>query len=586
MKKVKIEMKIFANSLSVTNRLIRLIVILIIVNISNVNANTLSRKYDVLVAGAGTGGWATAVQAARMGCSVLLIDETDWIGGQMTAAGVTSMDEGMVIRQQGIYNEFYNSAVRKYKEMGKSVSTCYFNTNSIAVEPKIGQKILYDFIDKVNKEGLGHIEVLLRTKILKVYRHGNRVKGVDVMNTDQAGFHKKRINCTILVDATEYGDVIPLTGARYRIGKSTSDNIDLDARIQSNTWTAVIKEYPNGIPAHLQIKTPPPGFFDPRTQKEFYRIVANCDPNHKIGFGDLYAEKTPWLSVVGYRGMPDSSRKDSTAYPTRTHLNIYQNDMMMTVKDLVNPTKRWKKEIEMRMLTLQLLYYVQQELKLPWSVANDEGYDSPYNLSQISNIISDYPSLKPFESVLQFFPPIPYVRESRRMIGLHTVVADEISRFKGPKFFKDAISVNDYSEDLHGSKSQDDMELSLEKAPDIEKENLPWDIRAQPFQLPFGAFIPELIDGFLCAEKNISQSRLVNGATRLQPSTMINGQAVGIIAALAIKNKIQPRLVDFVQVQKAMLDAGVQLVFAKDIVPRNSPDWKNDQLKRLNESEQ
>ena len=80
----------------------------------------------------------------------------------------------------------------------------------------------------------------------------------------------------------------------------------------------------------------------------------------------------------------------------------------------------------------------------------DEGYDPTYNRDQISRIVSEYPSLKPYERVLEFFPPIAYVRESRRMIGLHTLVSGKISRLKGPKAFVDAISVNDYSEDLHG----------------------------------------------------------------------------------------------------------------------------------------
>ena len=55
----------------------------------------LRSSYDVIIAGAGTGGVGAAVQAARMGRSVLLLEETDWIGGQMNAAAVTSMDEGV-----------------------------------------------------------------------------------------------------------------------------------------------------------------------------------------------------------------------------------------------------------------------------------------------------------------------------------------------------------------------------------------------------------------------------------------------------------------------------------------------------------
>ena len=547
-----------------------------------IQAELLPTQCDLLVAGAGTGGWGTAVQAARMGCSVLLMDETDWIGGQMNAAGVTSMDEGPIIRQQGIYHEFYERAVETYQKLGKSVGTCYYKSNSCAVEPRIGQKILYDFIREANQKGPGHIEVSLRSHVVKVFRHGHQVQGADVESVRSNGLITNHVECTVLVDATEYGDVLPLTGARYRIGKSTSDNIDLKARIQDNTWTAVIKEYPAGIPAELQITAPPPGYAETRLKKHFDRIQVADDGKQKLGFDDLYGEKTPWRAVAWYRGMPDSSRKDTPPYynPTRTHLNIPQNDMSMTVGDVVDPAQRWTKEIEMRLVTLQLLYHVQHELKLSWSVANDEGYDSPYNRDRVARIVSERPSLKPYERLLQLLPPIAYVRESRRMIGVLTLVGSDISRSEGPKFFADAISVNDYSEDFHGARSPKDMEASLETVP-TNTTKLPYSKRAGPFQLPFPAFIPESLDGFLAAEKNLSQSRRANGATRLQPSTMLNGQAVGVIAALAIKNKIQPRAVDPIQVQKILLDANVQLVYAAAAAPRNSPEWKPDQLTRL-----
>ena len=75
-----------------------------------------------------------------------------------------------------------------------------------------------------------------------------------------AGASRRDIACKVLIDATEYVDVIPLTGARYRVGNVTSDKLDPAALVQDHTWTAVVREYPNGVPDYLQIKSPPPGY--------------------------------------------------------------------------------------------------------------------------------------------------------------------------------------------------------------------------------------------------------------------------------------------------------------------------------------
>jgi len=84
----------------------------------------IAKDYDIIVAGAGTGGWAAAVQAARLGSRVLLSEETDWIGGQMCAAAVTTMDEDSVwmkfpVRERGLYREFHESMALHYQTLEK-----------------------------------------------------------------------------------------------------------------------------------------------------------------------------------------------------------------------------------------------------------------------------------------------------------------------------------------------------------------------------------------------------------------------------------------------------------------------------------
>ena len=62
---------------------------------------------DVLVVGGGTGGVAASLAAARAGRSVCLLEETDWIGGQLTAQGVAALDEHEHIETFGGTRAYY-----------------------------------------------------------------------------------------------------------------------------------------------------------------------------------------------------------------------------------------------------------------------------------------------------------------------------------------------------------------------------------------------------------------------------------------------------------------------------------------------
>jgi hypothetical protein len=121
------------------------------------------------------------------------------------------------------------------------------------------------------------------------------------------------------------------------------------------------------------------------------------------------------------------------------------------------------------------------------------------------------------------------------------------------------------------------LELDLDRAEDISHDF--GDHGIGPFGVPWECFIPETIDGFLPAEKNISQSRLANGATRLQPSTLLLGQAAGAIAALAVKHFVQPRQVDPILVQSVLLDNQDTLLETPlTDVARRGWEWKPIQL--------
>jgi len=539
----------------------------------------LSDEYDVIVAGAGTGGLGAALQAARMGSTVLLLEETDFIGGQMANAGVTSMDDGGLwarnpVRERGIYREFHESAVNHYYTIEKDPFTAYhFNLQSEGgYEPHIARGILYGLIDETRRRDKTVLDLAIRTKVTAVRKTGDTVEGVTVEEWTEAGPKRKDIKCRVLIDATEYGDVIPLTGARYRVGTSTSDQIDPATRVQDHTWLGVIREYPEGLPKELKMKEPPPGYEDVAKRFKNYQLYGAA-----AWGGENRGMKGPrlWWVYASWRGMPDSLSPSTGEMTEERHTKCGLNggnDYPVSAATMEDSAQRARDELGGINRTLGIIYWFQNELGLPWSVADEEGYFSPYNLQRMKErgVRAD---LLPIAARL---PQWPYVREARRIIGVETLRGQDLyTRDRGAdsaRHWASTIAINDYSFDLHGT--EDSLEEGLD-----EKEYIN---ATGPFPVPFGVFIPEKVDGFLPAEKNFSQSRLANGATRLQPSTMLDGQAAGAIAALAAQKNIQPRQLNIIEVQAALLASGDTLMsrWYAD-VPYGSALWQATQLLSL-----
>jgi hypothetical protein len=539
----------------------------------------LSDDYDVIVAGGGTGGFGAAIQAARMGMRVLILEETDWLGGQM-AAGVTTMDEASgwwkySVRERGIYREFNESMLIHYLTLDKDPMLAYFtypHQTEGGYEPRVARAVLYGFIHQERRKG-AVIDISLRSRIVAVEKEGEIVTGVTVEFLDEEGLSSRSISSSILIDATEYGDVIPLTGARYRSGNRISPDIDLGAPVQDHTWLAIVREYPEGIPAHLQMKEPPPGY-----EAIKRRFSAYSTHGYQIWGPEARGLSRPahWRRYFAWRGLVDSASpltgERSTDRHTRSGFNG-GNDYPVTAATLEDAAQRLLDEREGIYRSLGILYYFQQELGIPWSLAEDEGYNTYYNRVKMERL-----DLRPdLLELAVHLPQQPYVRESRRIVGVGVVRGDDLSeRDEKATLFPTSVAMGDYGMDLDHGDTAGAYEKDLDSGP--------LSPHSGPFMVPFEAFIPEVVDGFVAAEKNISQSRRASGATRMQPSTMLTGQAAGAIAALSIQNGIQPRELDPVQVQAVLLEAGSTLVPRWHVdVPFRSEIWKATQLLSLYE---
>jgi len=548
--------------------------------------------YDVVVVGGGASGVVAAIQAARMGVRVAIVEESGWIGGQATGAGVATMDDNYRTRF-GIYGEFIERATKYYEEHGKSVSIGMFSPGTISFEPAIGQKIFYEMLKEA-----GIVDVYLNSRAHSAVLEGNRVVGAKFLRENLFPFQLK---AHVFIDATELGDFIPLTGARYRAGNRISPNLNLDAQIQDMTQVAIIRKWAHDqkgeMPDKLQVRIMPPDY---EKYVDIFREIVVVD-------GSRWREGGYPFDVAShnaYRGLPDienplpadNSDPNTWVNISRTGINWandypHSNSEGLTVRYLEEKKHRREINRQAMLRTLQFIYYYQNELsQSDWTVDISQGYDTGWNASDWQTWVhydgnDKIDMAEIYGEVLKHFPPFPYVREGRRLLGLYTLRVDDVKRVKelgrAVKNFPTSMALGEYQIDLHAGRASEYLEVEL--GDEYSKFPTTWVGSEGVYQVPFEVFIPEIIDGLIAAEKNISTTRMVNGTTRLHPIVMHVGQAAGAIAALSARNDVQPReLIPFdVQIELWKNGAHLSLYDKLDDVPAASKYWRAVQAATL-----
>ena len=321
-----------------------------------------------------------------------------------------------------------------------------------------------------------------------------------------------KIKARILIDGTDMGDVAAKVGATYDLGMddktSTGESIALDTPvniIQDFTYAAILKEYPDG-------KTPviaqPPGY----TKSKYH---CSCDTF------DCTLKTHPCKTMLSYAKLPNN--KYMINWP------IYGNDYYY---NLVESDRAARQKIlqQAKNHTMGFLYYIQQELGfINLGIADDE-YPTPDGL-----------------------PFMPYYREGRRIKGIVQINMNHAERpfDQANALYRTGIAVGDYPIDHHHGKNA--------KVPRLDYVPIP------SFNIPAGALIPKEVNNLIMADKAISVTNIMNGATRLQPVVLQIGQAAGTLAAISIEKNLKPSRVNIRLLQSSLLKNKVYLMPYLDV---------------------
>lgn len=471
------------------------------------------RTVDVLVAGGGASGVCAGIQSASMGVSTMIVEETPWLGGMLTSAGVSCIDGNYRLRS-GLFGEFVDSLAVRYGGY-EALKTGW--VSNICFEPHVGAEVFDSMTDRYKD----CLEVRRCARIGEISRSHC---GWKVVVTGPEG-NKEKVRAKVLIDCTELGDVAAACGAGYEVGMDsrafTGENIAPEEGndvIQDMTFVAVLKDYGEGADMTL----PRPCGYD---SLMFDNCAINPLNNPQTAFQTLWKPE----EMISYGALQNG--KYMINWPIRG------NDRYAQVIE-ADEDERHEEYMKAKHFTECFVYFIQTVL----------------GMKNLGLCTDEFPTGDGFAM-------IPYHRESRRIHGRAFFTIDAAARpyeYDLP-YYRTGIAVGDYAVDHHHFRNPDWRNL-----PDLHFYPVP------SFSVPYGSMIPEDVENLIVAEKSISVSNIMNGATRLQPVVMQLGQAAGAAAASAVIAGKDVSQVEVRHVQGILLECGCYLMPYLDLSPSDS----------------
>jgi len=502
------------------------------------------REYhtDLVVCGGGLGGVAAALAALRSGLRVILTEETDWIGGQITQQGVPP-DEHQWIETHGttqMYRDFRNLVRQYYKRnyplTDHAMQNPLLNPGDGAVsrlchEPRVALAVLCEML--APHLSTGKLQLFLNYRITEADVNNDKVLAVKAKNS--FGDADLILSAPYFIDATELGDLLPITGTEFVTGtESRTETRELhapDTAKPDNHQAFTVCFAMDYVPGedhtiekprdyniwknHVPDLTPPwPGKLLDLT----YTHPSTLQPR-ELGFSPAGSEDPSKFNLWNYRRIINKNNFRAETYPGDiTIVNWPQNDYMSGNLFGENETDFEKHFEGGKQLSLSLLYWLQTEVP-----RYDKGYGWP-GLRLRPDIMGTIDGMAKY----------PYVRESRRIKAVFTVLEEHVGKEnralitgkeenKAQDFY-DSVGIGYYHIDLHPSSGGDNY----------------IDFASLPFQIPLGALLPQRITNLIPANKNIGTTHITNGCYRLHPVEWNIGESAGNLIVFALSKNISP----------------------------------------------
>jgi hypothetical protein len=508
-------------------------------------------EYDVVVYGGTSGGVAAAVQVARMGKSVVIIEPSKHLGG-LSSGGLGWTDSGNKEVIGGISREFYQRIKKHYDQPAawkheKPEQYKVYRPNEDAMwafEPHVAEMVFNDLV-REHKIPVVFGERLDRTPGKGVEVDGKRIKAI-VMESGKSYGGK------MFIDATYEGDLMAHAGVSYALGREpnsrygeTLNGFQKAGNVHAHRFTVKVDPYikrgdrTSGLLPGIEPPAyPADGDGDHRIQAYCYRMCMSDVPANRVPFPKPadYDEARYELLLRNFEAgdlrlplkidrMPNGKTDTNNNCAFSTDFigasNNYPEASYAEREKILREHESYQKGL---MWTLANHPRVPQKIRdqmKPWGLAKDEFTDSGNWPHQI------------------------YVREARRMVGDH-VQTELDCRRKRPT--PQSVGMGSYNMDSHNCMRYVTADGHVQNEGDIQVGP------GGPYQISYLALVPKQGEcPNLLVPVCLSSSHIAYGSIRMEPVFMVLGQSSGTAAVLAIDDGVDVQKVPYDKLRKRLL---------------------------------
>ena len=514
------------------------------------------QHYDIIVYGGTAGGVAAAVQAARMGKSVGLIEPTKRIGG-LTTGGLGQTDIGNKQAIGGISREFYQRVRQHYDQTsswpweslegyrnrdGGQRRTLANEDSMWTFEPSVALKILNDLVRE------HHVPVIYSERLdLKRGVKTGPGRKISSIRMESGRVFAGRM----FIDATYEGDLMALAGVSYAIGREGNGQY---AETLNGVQTAQAKFHqlkpgldPYVLPGNPQSGLLPgidptgpgdEGAGDSRVQAYCFRLYLTDQPENRLpilkpkGYRELDYEllfrnfeagenEVPWIHSAMPNRKTDINNRLGVSSDFIGQNYLYPEGNYAQRAAIVARHRQWQQGLMWTLANHPRVPEAIRQKVAPWGLCRDEFVETGGWQEQL------------------------YVREARRMLG-ETVMTQH--HCQGRELATDPVGMAAYGMDSHHVQRYVNASGHVQNEGDVEV----WVNR--PYPISYRAIVPKALEcENLLVPVCVSASHIAFGSIRMEPVFMVLGQSAATAAAQAIDQQVPVQQLDYQQLQQRLL---------------------------------